>query len=291
MGKDFYDKFTEAREVFDEADRSLGFSLTSLVFGGDEAELMQTKNTQPALLAVSTAISRVLQKSIKPDCTAGLSIGEYASHVLAGTISFSDAVSVVHKRGLFMQEAVPLGAGGMAAVIGISDFDVEMACREASDKGIVEVANYNCPGQIVISGENEAVAAACEIAKQKGAKRAIPLAVSAPFHCSLMKSAGEKLRGVLSWIELGEPTIPVYANVTAKKVESKGEILDLLVAQVASPVRFEESVRNMIAAGADTFVEAGPGKALAGFVRKISGDVRVFNVFDTQSMEDSLTEI
>jgi len=288
MGRDFYDKYPEAREVFEQADDRLGFSLTSLIFEGDEAELLKTENTQPALLTVSTAIARCLQKSIKPGCTAGLSIGEYAAHVLAGTISFADAVTVVHKRGRFMQEAVPLGVGGMAAILGLSDSDVEEVCASVSDKGIVEPANFNCPGQIVISGENGAVLAACEAAKQKGAKRAIPLSVSAPFHCSMMKGAGERLRDVLSGIEFGDFTIPLFTNVTAEKIKSRDDIAGLLVTQVASPVRFEQSIRNMIASGVDTFIEVGPGKALAGFVKKIDDTVKVFSVYDINSMEEVL---
>lgn len=291
MGQDICAKYEEADRIFEQASGALGYDMKKLVFEGDEQELMITENTQPALLTVSMAITEVLKKHMQPDYTAGLSIGEYAAHVCAGTIDFADAVQTVRLRGRYMQEAVPLGKGGMAAIIGLAPELVEEACEAASKKGTVEAANYNCPGQIVIAGEAEAVEYACVIAKEKGARRAVPLAVSAPFHCSLMRPAGEKLEPALKKLDIHDFTIPVCTNVTAQKIENKDEIVDLLVRQVSSPVRWEDSIRFLLAQGVDTFIEVGPGKALTGFMKKIDKEARMLHVEDIPSLEETLTAL
>ena len=294
MGKDVAGKYMAAGDVFKTADEALGFSLSDLVFEGDEEALKVTENTQPALLTVCVALSAVLTgEGVFPDIAAGLSIGEYAAHVLSGTFSFRDAVKLVRMRGRFMQEEVPVGAGGMAAILGLDAGVVEECCRLAQGQAgeealIVEPANYNCPGQIVISGHTKAVEAACALCKEKGAKRAMPLAVSAPFHCSLLKGAGVKLEAELSKATMNSMRIPVVSNVTAESVTDSGAASELLVRQVASPVKWEQCVRNMLAAGVDRFVEIGPGKVLAGFIKKIDPEAEVINISDAPSMEAAL---
>lgn len=292
MGKDICEQYPAADKVFDQASEALGLDMKHLVWEGSEEELMKTENTQPALLTVSTAIAAVLhEKGVKPDVTAGLSIGEYAALVESGALDFSDGVKAVKMRGKYMQEEVPLGKGGMAAIIGAEPQQVMQLCEAASKKGMVECANFNCPGQIAIAGETEAVNYACEIAKQFGAKRAVPLAVSAPFHCRMLKGAGDKLKEVLDKIEYKDFNIDVITNVTAQRIPSKADICGILVKQVSSAVKFEDSIKNMIAQGVDTFIEVGPGKALTGFVKKTSRDVQALNVEDLPSLAATLTAL
>ncbi len=290
MGKELCENFKVADDIYSEASDALGFDVRKMIFDGDSETLMITENTQPTIVTMSTAVLAVLtEKGIKPDVVAGLSLGEYTAHIASGSLKFADAVRLVKKRGKYMQEEVPEGIGQMAAIIALSAEDVKSACEEVSSVGICSPANFNCPGQIVISGEKEAVEKACEICKEKGAKRALPLAVSAPFHCSMLIGAGEKLSKELENVEIFDMQIPVVTNVTADYVGSKEDIKPLLIKQVSSSVRWEDSIRKMIADGVDTFVEVGPGKALSGFIKKIDKEVAVFNVEDMASLEKTLT--
>lgn len=289
MGKELAENFSSAMRVFDNACDALGFDIKSMIWDGDEQTLMITENTQPCVVTMSAAALAVLEeKGIKPDMTAGLSLGEYTAHIAAGSLKFDDAVRLVKKRGRFMQEAVPVGVGAMAAVIGLSNEEVENCCRAAADAGYVSPANYNCPGQLVISGETAAVERACELCREKGAKRAKPLPVSAPFHCEMLGKAAEKLAAELENIDVSDMSVPVYTNSTALPIESKEDIKPSLVRQVTSSVRWEQTVRNMIDRGADTFIEIGPGRALGGFVGRISKDVKVYNVEDMKSLNNLL---
>ena len=295
MGKDVAGRYASAAEVFSAADAALGFSLSDLIFSGDEDSLKITENTQPALLTVCAAISAVLaDQGIYPGAAAGLSIGEYAAHVLSGTFTFVDAVKVVRMRGKFMQEEVPAGLGGMAAIIGLDADAVEACCKKAPGRAgdvslVVEPANYNCPGQIVISGHIKAVEAARVLCKESGARRTAVLAVSAPFHCGLLRGAGVKLAGELSKITLNTMRIPVVSNVTAEYVQNPAEAVILLERQVASPVQWERCVRRMLSDGISRFVEIGPGKTLAGFIGRIDPDAEVINVSDVASIENALS--
>jgi len=291
MGKEIYQKYQEAREIFERADEALGFSISELCFEGPEEELMKTENTQPAILTVSVALTKVLQnRGINAEVTAGLSLGEYSSLVLAEALDFEDAVRLVKNRGKYMQEVVPQGVGTMAAILGLENEVVEEICRISSQVGIVEPANYNCPGQLVISGEVKAVEKAVELAKEKGAKRAVVLAVSAPFHCSMLKKAGELLKKDLEKIEIKELKVPVISNVTANYV-TKEEVKDLLIKQVSHPVLWEQSVKRMIEDGVDTFVEIGPGKTLTGFVKKIDRTKDAYNFEDEESLLKTLSAL
>ncbi len=289
MGKELADNFACADKTFDEASEALGFDVKEMIFNGDNDTLMITENTQPTVVTMSIAALRVLEeKGIHPDVVAGLSLGEYSAHIASGSIDFADGVRLVKKRGKYMQEEVPVGVGAMAAIIALSAEDVRECCKEASTLGVCSPANFNCPGQIVVSGEVAAVDRCCELAKEKGAKRALKLAVSAPFHCSMLTGAGEKLAKELEKVEVKDMQIPVITNVTADYVASKEDIKPYLIKQVSSSVLWEDSVRRMIDDGVDTFVEVGPGKALSGFIKKISRDVRVFNVEDMDSLEKTL---
>ncbi len=289
MGKELAQSFAVVDRVFDEASDALGFDVKKLVWESDAQTLQITENTQPAILTMSVAALRVLEeKGVRADACAGLSLGEYSANVCAGSIDFKEAVNLVRKRGKYMQEAVPAGKGTMAAIMGLDADDVVAACGEASDAGIVEPANFNCPGQIVVAGEVAAVERCCEIAKGKGAKRAMVLAVSAPFHCSMLAPAGEKLADELQGVTFSGLQIPLVANVTADYIEGSGQIKQYLIRQVSSPVRWEDSVRRMIADGVDTFIEVGPGKALCGFMKKIDPEKRVFNVEDISSLNAAL---
>lgn len=289
MGKELCENFKAADDVFNQASEALGFDVKQMIWNGSEENLMITENTQPAVVTMSAAALAILaEKGVKPDVTAGLSLGEYTAHICSGSMGFSDAVKLVKKRGKYMQEEVPEGIGSMAAIIALGAEEVKAACAEASDTGICESANFNCPGQIVISGEKAAVEKCCEICKEKGAKRALPLAVSAPFHCSMLIGAGEKLAKELENVAVGEMKIPVVTNVTADYVKSSGDIKPLLIKQVSNSVLWEESVRKMIADGVDTFVEIGPGKTLTGFIKKIDKTVTVCNVEDMASLEKTL---
>lgn len=290
MGRDFYERYPEARAIFTEADQALGFSLSDLIFNGPEDELNKTVNTQPAVLTVSVACLEVWRAAgaPAPAAVAGHSLGEYSALVAAGALSFADAVRLVRKRGQYMQEAVPVGAGGMAAVMGLSGEAVQEVCRKASEAGIVEAVNLNCPGQVVVAGDNAGLKAAASLAKEAGARRFIPLPVSAPFHSSLMLPAGERLAGELDRITVADPIVPVAANVTAAFVRTGPEVKSLLVRQVYSPVRWEESVRLLVAAGIKSIIEVGPGKVLSGLVKKISRALPVGNVEDPVSLEKAL---
>ena len=292
MGRDIAEKYSIADEIFEKASQALGIDMKAMIFEGDEETLKITENTQPAILTASVACLEVLnEKGLKADVVAGLSLGEYTAHVASGSISFEQAVKLVRKRGKYMQETVPVGVGAMAAIIGLETEKVIESCNEAGDIGIVQPANFNCPGQIVIAGEVKAVEKACEIAKTKGAKRAMLLPVSAPFHCVMLKPAGDKLAAELENISINEMSIPVISNVTAEYIKSKEDIKELLVRQVSSPVRWEDSIRKMMDDGVDTFIQIGPGKTLSGFIKKINKDVKTLNVEDIPSLENTLKEM
>ena len=289
MGKELADNFPCADAVFNEASDALGFDIKDMIFNGDKQTLMITENTQPTIVTMSVAALRVLEeKGIKPDVVAGLSLGEYTAHVASGSLEFSDAVKLVKKRGKFMQEEVPVGKGAMAAILGLDAQTVTKATDEASQFGVCTGANFNCPGQIVVSGEVDAVKKCCEIATSMGAKRAIMLDVSAPFHCSLLVGAGEKLEKEMENIPVYDMNIPLISNVTADYVKDKSQIKQLLKEQVSSSVLWEGSIHRMLQDGVDTFIEIGPGKALSGFVKKINKDVRILNVEDMASLEKTL---
>lgn len=291
MCKAFYDQYPVAKRVFEEADEALGFSITKMCFEGPEDQLRLTFNTQPAILTASTACAAVLKEhGISCDVAAGHSLGEYSALVNAGAMAFADAVRVVRKRGQFMQEAVPVGEGSMAAVLGLDSDKIVEICRQAEAESgeAVQAVNFNCPGQVVIAGAVAAVNKAIDALKAAGAKRAILLPVSAPFHSTLMQPASERLGEVLADIKISDAQIPVVANVTAKEVTSGDEIKKLLVKQAAMPVLWETSVRNMVAGGVDTFVEVGPGKVLTGFTKKIAKGMPALNVEDPESLEKTL---
>ena len=286
MGKELCENFKEADAVFESASDALGFDIKKMIFDGDSETLMITENTQPAILTMSAAALRVVETlGIKPDVVAGLSLGEYTAHVAAGSLQFADAVPLVKKRGKYMQEEVPVGVGGMAAVIGLAPEQVYEVCAAASEKGVAEPANFNCPGQITVAGEKAAVEYACELAKEKGARRALMLPVSAPFHCSMLKGAGEKLAKELDKVTFSPLQVPLITNVTGDYVKDESEIKDLLVRQVSSSVLFQASLERMLKDGVDTFVEIGPGKALTGFVKKITKEAAVYNVEDVAGFE------
>jgi [acyl-carrier-protein] S-malonyltransferase len=292
MGKELFDNIEQCRNIFNIADKELNIELSKLCFEGTELELNITENTQPAILTTSIAALMALkERGIKCDVTAGLSLGEYSALVCSGAMDFRDAVKIVKKRGKFMQEAVPIGIGTMAAILGLEVSYVEEACSEARDYGIVEIANLNCPGQIVIAGEIAAVEIACERAKEKGAKRAMLLSVSAPFHTSMLKPAAEKLEMELENIDLKDITIPVMTNVNGDYIKSKEDIKANLKLQVMSSVLWERIIRNMIKDGVDTFVEIGPGKVLSGFVKKIDRKLTVVNVEDMLSLEKAVASL
>ncbi|RDY31080.1 ACP S-malonyltransferase [Lachnotalea glycerini] len=275
MGKDFYDNSSEARKIFDIASKLGNIDMEQLCFEEND-KLNITKYTQIAMLTVCCAILKEIESlSIKPLVCAGLSLGEYSALVCAGILNFEDAFKIVQKRGIFMQEAVPTG-GAMAAIIGFDTQQIENICEEA--KGIVQIANYNCPGQIVISGEEEAIEEASHALTAAGAKRVIKLNVSGPFHSKLLCQAGKKLREVLVKAEFNDITIPYVSNVTADYVTDKKCIVDLLEKQVFSSVKWQQSIEKMLESGVDTFVEIGPGKTLSGFIKKIDKSVKVINI-------------
>ena len=281
MGRSVAEAFPEARRTFQEADDALGRALSKLIFEGPEEELRLTQNTQPAILTVSVACLRALRSAGFPEpvAAAGHSLGEYAALVAAGALGFADAVRLVEQRGRFMQEAVPVGEGGMAAVIGLDVDEVESLCQEVSRPGaVVEVANDNCPGQVVVSGHIGAVEALCRRAAEAGARRTVPLAVSAPFHCSLMGPAAERLARVLEGVRFAEPRFPVYANVDGQPYRSAAEIPGKLVAQVSHRVRWQDCVKGLVEAGAQRFAEVGPGRVLAGLIRRIARRIEVVGV-------------
>jgi len=289
MGKDLYDLYPEARQVYDTADSLLGMPITKLCFEGPEEELRLTVNTQPALFTTSIACLRLLEKQgIRPDVTAGHSIGEYAALVAARSMSYEQGIRLVRRRAELMQEAGKRHPGTMAAVIGLEADDVLAACMRADDVGIVDVANYNSPGQVVISGEVKAVEAASEYAKEAGARKIIPLNVSGAFHSRLMSYAVEKLAVELNHAHFDDAAIPVVANVTADYVRDADDIRDRLERQIAGSVRWEASVRRMVDDGVSIFVEVGPGKVLAGLIKRIAESVEVHSVGDAASLEEFL---
>ncbi|ERT59659.1 ACP S-malonyltransferase [Megasphaera vaginalis (ex Srinivasan et al. 2021)] len=290
MLKDLYEAYPLVREVFEEADDTLGFSLTQLCFEGPDEELMKTFNTQPAILTASTACCRVLmQEGIRPDIVAGHSLGEYSALVAAGALSFADAVKTVRLRGQFMQDAVPLGEGAMAAILGLDDDTIKEICHTVSlQGGAVQAVNFNCPGQTVIAGAAKAVETAAAELKKAGAKRAVMLSVSAPFHSTLMEPAAKRLAEVLEEITINDAEIPVVANVNGRVETAAAEIKQNLVAQAASPVLWIDCTRTMRQCGADVFVEAGPGKTLCGFNKKIDKSIHSENVEDIPSLQKTL---
>ncbi len=288
MGKDFYENVEVSRKAFEAASKACGMDIEALCFEENE-QLNITEYTQIAMVATEVAILRALEeKGVKPDVCAGLSLGEYGALVAAGVMDYEDACRVVRQRGIFMQEAVPEG-GAMAAVLGTEKEVIEKICDET--EGIVEIANYNCPGQIVISGEQEAVDKASESLKEAGAKRVVPLKVSGPFHSSMLKGAGEKLGKVLENVEIQEGTVPYAANVTAQYVTDKNQVKDLLEQQVSSSVRWEQTIRMMLEDGVDTFIEIGPGRTLTGFMKKIDRSVTALNIEKLEDLDKVLESL
>jgi [acyl-carrier-protein] S-malonyltransferase len=286
MGKELAESQPAARRVFEEADRVLGMRLASLCFEGPEEELRLTVNTQPAILTTSIAVLRVLEeRGAQPDFVAGHSLGEYSALVAAGSLQFDDALRAVRKRGLYMQEAVPSGEGAMAALIGINIEAVQALCEEASELGVCAPANINSPNQTVIAGHRPAVERAVDMAKAKGAKRAVMLAVSAPFHCELMKPVADKLENVFNETVFSDLKVPLVTNVDAQLTVSGVEARDSLLRQVASPVLWSASISRLLDEGVTCFVEAGPGKVLSGLVRQINRQCQILNVEDLQSLD------
>jgi [acyl-carrier-protein] S-malonyltransferase len=288
MGRSLADEFPICRDTFAEADAALGEPLSTLCFEGPEERLRLTEHAQPAILAMSVAVTRLVEsRGARASFAAGHSLGEYSAHVAAGTLSFADALRTVRRRGRYMQEAVPVGEGAMAAILGLDDDAVNGACADASRDlpgRVVTAANLNAPGQVVIAGHADAVARAGERAKARGARRVIPLAVSAPFHCPLMTPAAERLAPELRALPARDPRIPVIANVDAEPKRDARAAIEALVRQVSSPVRWEAVVRRLVADGARTFVELGPGAVLAGLVKKIDRSVSVVSVEDAAGL-------
>lgn len=292
MGSDLAANFPESRAVFDEADAALGFPISKLCFDGPEETLKLTENTQPAILAVSVAAYRALEKhGVTPELVAGHSLGEYSALVAAGALAFADAVRLARHRGQYMQEAVPAGDGAMAAILGLSPADVAEICKKAADGEVVSAANLNSPEQIVISGHAGAVKRAVEIASQSGAKRAVMLPVSAPFHCALMAPAQQSFEADLRATKFNALRFPVITNVDAEAIDSGDEAREALIRQVTLPVRWLDSVHEMIESGVKIFVEVGPGKVLLGLLRQIDRSVRCFNVEDAASLHATLDKI
>ena len=289
MGKDFYDNYDVAKKMFKEADEALGYSIMKMCFEGPEEDLKLTANTQPAILTISCIANEILKENgIQPEITGGHSLGEYSALVAAGVLNFQDAVALVHKRGSYMQEAVPVGEGGMAAIIGVDRDKIVEVCQQVSAESPVQAVNFNCPGQIVIAGATKGVELAVEELKAAGAKKAVILPVSAPFHSTLMKPAAEKLAVELDKVTISDAKIPVVANVSAEILTKAEDIKASLVAQAASPVLWEDCAARMKEFGADVLLEAGPGKTLCGFNRRIDKTITSLNVEDVASLEKSL---
>lgn len=293
MGKDLYKNHSVAKEIFDRADEVLGYSIKDICFN-DEEKLCETEFAQPAILTMSIAAMKVLEEQgVRAEMTAGLSLGEYSAYVASGAMDFEEAVALVQKRGKFMAEAVPSGEGAMYAIIGLDTALVEEACKEAVDMGLglAIPANYNAPGQIVIAGATEAVAMAAKLAKERGAKLAVKLKVSGPFHTSMLQPAAEKLSIELKKMHIKPMNIPVFTNVDAALVESEEQIVPILEKQIVSPVRFSDIVEKMHAKGADAFIELGPGKSLCGFVKRTVKGVTILNVEDCASLDKTVTKL
>lgn len=296
MGMDFYEKYQASRQVFDEANLALNMDLKTICFNGTEEDLRKTENTQPAILATSIAMLRAMEaEGIDCEYTAGLSLGEYSSLVMSGSLEFKDALKIVKERGKFMQEAVPVGVGGMAAILGMNKELLPLILEATKDYGIVEVANYNSPDQIVLSGEIKGIKIACEEAIKQGAKKAVELPVSAPFHSSLLIPAGEQLKKVLKDVEIYESKKKMISNVNGKLVENKDDIIPNLINQVSKSVLWQQSVELMIHEGVNTFIEIGPGKSLTGFTKRIGKamgkEVKALSVTDVLSFEETVKYI
>jgi [acyl-carrier-protein] S-malonyltransferase len=292
MGKDLAEKYPTARRTFEEADEALGYKLSQLCFEGPEEQLRLTEVTQPAILTASIAALRVLEGRMpKPAYVAGHSLGEYSAHVAAGTISFADAVRTVRYRGKYMQEAVPVGMGAMAAILGMDVEKVTAVCHDAAQGEVCDPANLNSPQQIVISGHTAAVERAAKLANERGAKRAQLLTVSAPFHCSLMKPAQDRLEADLNALTFQKPVFPVVSNVDAKLISDCDPARDALIRQVTGSVKWDQSVRLLMASGVQTFVEVGPGKVLCGLMRQIDRTRRCANVGDEPSLQKALEQL
>lgn len=291
MGKEIYENFEVARETFREASDAIGYDVAHLSFHGPEKELNKTFRTQPCILTVSIAIYRVLlSKGIRPSVVAGHSLGEYSALVVADVLSFRDAVKLTEKRGQFMQDAVPAGKGLMAAILGLKRDKVDEICLSLQS-GYASPANYNCPGQIVIAGEKEAVEEAMKLAKDAGAKRAVPLAVSVPSHCTLMVDASQRLAELLDQIEFKNPVIPIVNNADAMFLSNVDSIKASLVRQLNSPLLWEDSIRIIEDSGIDTFIEAGPGKVLSGLIKRIEPAAKIYNVEDIKSLNTTVSEL
>ncbi len=289
MGKDFYEHYDVAKKLFKEADEALGYSIMNMCFEGPEADLRLTANTQPAILTMSVIANEILKENgLQPEVTGGHSLGEYSALVAAGVMKFQDAVVLVHKRGAFMQEAVPVGQGGMAAIIGLDRNVIIETCEKVSAEAEVQAVNFNCPGQVVIAGSTAGVEKAVKLLSEAGAKKAVILPVSAPFHSTLMKPAAAKLAVELDKVALSDPLFPVVANVTGTLLTKAADIKESLVKQAASPVKWEDCVGAMKEFGADTFVEAGPGKTLCGFNKRIDRSLKSLNVEDVESLQKTL---
>ncbi len=292
MGRALAERFSECRETFEQADAALGLSISRLCFEGPAEQLMLTEYTQPALVAVSTAVARVLTaRGVHPAFLAGHSLGEYSAHVAAGTLSLADTLRTVRRRGRYMQEAVPVGAGAMAAIVGLEAGLVAQACEEAAQGEIVSPANLNAPGQTVIAGARTAVERAGERAKALGARRVVPLKVSAPFHCALMQPAQERLARDLRGLVVSDPTVPVVANLDAEPKRGGAASIAALVGQVTAPVRWEQVVRRLASEGVDTYVEVGAGSVLSGLIRKIDRGARVLSVTDIAGVDDAVSAL
>ena len=290
MGKDLYESFEEVRKIYDKAKEVTGIDVAKLTFESTEEELSQTKNTQIAILTMSLGILEVLKKNgIDASYSAGLSLGEYAALIYSNIISLEDGLRIIQKRGEYMQSLVPEGSWAMAAVIGLPDEEVERICKEEIKNGFIVPANYNCPGQVAVSGDKVAITELLEKGKELGARKVVELKTSGPFHTEKLKDASDKLREELDKIEINKDfTKKVFKNLDAKEYTKEDDIKDILAKHVMSPVRFSKSVENMINQGVDTFIEIGPGKVLSGFIRKINKEVKVLNIQDKESLENTL---
>lgn len=290
MGKDFYDHVPIAREIYGEANEALGWDVAKMSFEGPKEDLTLTCHTQPAIMVHSfVAMTLLREKGVEPTMALGHSLGEYSALLAAGSVSFQTALHLVKERGKFMHEAVPEGGGAMAALLGMEREAVEAICGEV--EGVVEVANYNAPGQIVISGAREAVDAAVKLAQERGVRKAVKLPVGAPFHCSLLTEAAERMSKVLDEVEIADPAIPVYSNVTGQPIRTGDEARQMLKKQVRAAVRWEDAVRAATGDRVDSFVEVGPGKVLVGLNRRITRETPVFNVEDRQSLETAVSGV
>ena len=290
MGKDLYENFEEVRKIYEKAKEVTGIDVANLTFESTEEELSQTKNTQIAILTMSLGILEVLKKNkIEADFLAGLSLGEYAALIYSNIISLEDGLRIIQKRGEYMQSLVPKGNWAMAAVIGLPDEEVERICKEEIKNGFIVPANYNCPGQVAVSGDKVAITELVEKGKNLGARKVVELKTSGPFHTEKLKDASDKLREELDKIEINKDfTKKVFKNLDAKEYTKEDDIKNILAKHVMSPVRFSKSVENMINQGVDTFIEIGPGKVLSGFIRKINKEVKVLNIQDKESLENTL---